>query len=69
MWQRVAVATASQVALAWVLSKPYIAAPIIGSSKIKHLDQAIAALEIKLSEEEVKHLEEAYQPHPILGHA
>ena len=61
--------TASQVALAWVLSKPYIAAPIIGSSKIEHLDQAIAALEIKLSEEEVKHLEEAYQPHPILGHA
>jgi aryl-alcohol dehydrogenase (NADP+) len=62
-------ATASQVALAWVLSKPHIAAPIIGSSKIEHLDQAIAALEIKLSDEEVKQLEEAYQPHPILGHA
>jgi aryl-alcohol dehydrogenase (NADP+) len=61
--------TASQVALAWVLSKPYIAAPIIGSSKIEHLDQAIAALDIKLSEEEIKQLEEAYQPHPILGHA
>jgi aryl-alcohol dehydrogenase (NADP+) len=61
--------TASQVALAWVLSKPYIAAPIVGSSKIEHLDQAIAALDIKLSDEEVKHLEEAYQPHPILGHA
>jgi len=62
-------ATASQVALAWVLSKPYIAAPIIGSSKIAHLDQAIAALEIKLSDEEIKRLEESYQPHPILGHA
>ena len=61
--------TASQIALAWVLSKPYIAAPIVGSSKIEHLDQAIAALDIKLSEEEIKHLEEAYQPHPILGHA
>jgi aryl-alcohol dehydrogenase-like predicted oxidoreductase len=60
--------TASQVALAWVLSKPYITAPIIGSSKIEHLDQAIAALDIKLSDEEVKHLEEAYRPHPILGH-
>ncbi|MDP4027842.1 MAG: aldo/keto reductase, partial [Gallionella sp.] len=62
-------ATASQIALAWVLSKPYIAAPIIGSSKIAHLDQSITALEIKLSEEEVKQLEESYQPHPILGHS
>jgi aryl-alcohol dehydrogenase-like predicted oxidoreductase len=61
--------TASQVALAWVLSKPYISAPIVGSSKIEHLDQAVAALDINLSDEEVKHLEEAYQPHPILGHA
>ncbi len=62
-------ATASQIALAWVLSKPHIAAPIIGSSKIEHLDQAIAALEIKLSDEEIKRLEESYLPHPILGHA
>ena len=61
--------SASQVALAWVLNKPHIAAPIIGSSKIEHLDQAIAALEIKLSEDEIKSLEELYQPHPILGHA
>ena len=61
--------TASQIALAWVLSKPYIAAPIIGSSKIEHLDQAIAALDIKLSEEEVRQLEQSYQPHPILGHS
>jgi aryl-alcohol dehydrogenase (NADP+) len=59
----------SQIALAWVLNKPYIAAPIIGSSTIEHLDQAIAALEIKLSEDEVKRLEEAYRPHPILGHS
>jgi aryl-alcohol dehydrogenase (NADP+) len=62
-------ATASQIALAWVLSKPHVTAPIIGSSKIEHLDQAIAALEIKLSDEEIKQLEEAYQPHPILGHS
>jgi aryl-alcohol dehydrogenase-like predicted oxidoreductase len=60
--------TASQIALAWVLSKAHISAPIIGSSKIEHLDQAIAALDIKLSEDEMKSLEEAYQPHPILGH-
>ena len=59
----------SQIALAWVLSKPHIAAPIIGSSKIEHLDQAIAALEIHLSDEEIKKLEESYRPHPILGHS
>ena len=62
-------ASASQVALAWVLSKAHITAPIIGSSKIEHLDQAITALDIKLSEEEVKSLEAGYRPHPILGHA
>jgi aryl-alcohol dehydrogenase (NADP+) len=62
-------ATASQIALAWVLSKAQITAPIIGSSKIEHLDQAIAALDINLSEDEIKSLEEAYQPHPVLGHA
>ncbi len=61
--------TGSQVALAWMLSKPHIAAPIIGSSKIEHLDQAVAALEIKLSDEEIRQLEEPYRPHPVLGHA
>jgi aryl-alcohol dehydrogenase-like predicted oxidoreductase len=58
----------SQIALAWVLSKPYVTAPIIGASKMNHLDEAIAALDIKLSENEVKRLEELYQPHPIRGH-
>ena len=61
--------SSSQIALAWVLSKPYVDSPIIGATKIDHLDQAIAALEIKLSEEEIKKLEEAYQPHPVLGHS
>jgi len=61
--------TTSQVALAWVLSKPHITAPIVGSSKIEHLDQAIAALDINLSEEDVKSLEQSYQPHPVLGHS
>lgn len=60
--------TPSQVALAWVLNKPYITAPIIGASKMDHLEQAIAALEIQLTPEEVARLQEPYRPHPILGH-
>jgi 1-deoxyxylulose-5-phosphate synthase len=59
----------SQIALAWVLNKPYVTAPIIGASRIEHLDQAIATLDIKLSEAEIKSLEEPYQVHPILGHS
>jgi aryl-alcohol dehydrogenase-like predicted oxidoreductase len=59
----------SQIALAWILNKPHIASPILGATKMDHLEQAIAALEIKLSEDEVKHLEEPYKPHPILGHS
>ncbi len=59
----------SQIALAWVLGKRFVTAPIIGASKIDHLDQAIAALDIKLSDEETRRLEELYQPHPILGHS
>jgi 1-deoxyxylulose-5-phosphate synthase len=62
-------ATGSQVALAWILSKPYVTAPLIGASKLEHLDQSIAALDIKLTPEEIKHLEEQYQPHPVLGHS
>jgi aryl-alcohol dehydrogenase-like predicted oxidoreductase len=61
--------TAPQVALAWLLNKPHITSPIIGASKMDHLDQAIAALEIKLDEGMIKRLEESYRPHPILGHA
>ncbi len=61
--------SASQVALAWILSKAYVTAPIIGASKLEHLDQSIAALEIKLAPEEIKRLEEPYQPHPVLGHS
>ncbi|HUG33588.1 MAG TPA: aldo/keto reductase [Anaerolineales bacterium] len=61
--------TASQIALAWVLSKPYIHSPIIGATKMDHLEQAIGALDIQLSDEEVKQLEEPYKPHPVLGHS
>ena len=58
-----------QVALAWVLAQPGITAPIIGASKPNHLDDAIAALAVKLSDEETKRLEEPYKPHRILGHS
>jgi len=58
-----------QIALAWVLNKPFVTAPIVGATKLEHLDQAIATLKIKLSEEEVGKLEELYQPHPVLGHS
>ena len=58
----------AQVALAWMLHKPVISAPIIGASKLAHLEQAVAALEIQLSAEEIGFLEEPYQPHPVLGH-
>jgi aryl-alcohol dehydrogenase (NADP+) len=61
--------TASQVALAWLLNKPHISSPIIGATKMEHLDQAITAVEIKLSEEQVKRLEQPYTVHPVLGHA
>jgi 1-deoxyxylulose-5-phosphate synthase len=58
----------AQVALAWVLSKPIVTAPIIGATKPNHLEDAIAALTVKLTREEIQLLEEAYQPHPVLGH-
>jgi aryl-alcohol dehydrogenase-like predicted oxidoreductase len=55
------------VALAWMLSKPYVTAPIIGASKPAHLDDAIAALTKKLTLDEIATLEEPYVPHPVLG--
>lgn len=59
---------AAQLALAWILSKPGVVSPIIGATKMLHLDDAIAALSLKLDADEIKFLEELYQPHPILGH-
>ncbi len=61
--------TGSQIALAWVLNKPYVTAPIIGASRMEHLEQAIAALDIKLSDAETTSLEEHYQLHRVLGHS
>jgi len=59
----------AQLALAWILSKPGVSAPIIGASKMYQLEEAVAATEIKLSEDEIKAIEELYQPHRILGHS
>jgi 1-deoxyxylulose-5-phosphate synthase len=57
----------AQVALAWLLTKPAITAPIVGATKAQHLQDAVAAVELKLTAEEVKALEEAYVAHPVLG--
>jgi aryl-alcohol dehydrogenase-like predicted oxidoreductase len=57
----------SQIALAWLLHQPVITAPIIGASKLPHLDDAVAALSLKLSPEEIKSLEEPYVPHVVAG--
>jgi aryl-alcohol dehydrogenase-like predicted oxidoreductase len=57
----------AQIALAWLLRQPGVTAPIVGASKIEQLDQAVAALDVKLTDEEARRLEEPYQPHPVLG--
>ncbi|HEY4805590.1 MAG TPA: aldo/keto reductase [Paraburkholderia sp.] len=58
----------AQVALAWLLQKPGITSPIVGASKPQHLEDAVAALSLKLTDEEVKTLEAPYLPHVIAGH-
>ena len=62
------VAANAQVALAWMLQQPGVTAPIIGASKMRHLEEAVAALELKLDDAELKALAEPYQPHRVLGH-
>ena len=57
----------AQVALAWVAQKPFVTAPIVGASKPHHLDDAIAALSLNLTPEEISSLEEPYVPHPVVG--
>ncbi len=59
----------TQIALAWLLHQPGVTAPIIGASKIEHLEEAIASIELKLDNEELAFLEQPYKPHPILGHS
>jgi aryl-alcohol dehydrogenase-like predicted oxidoreductase len=57
----------AQVALAWLLARPGITAPIVGATKPNHLQDAVAALTLRLSAEETTALEDAYSPHPVLG--
>lgn len=57
----------AQVALAWLLSKPGVSAPIVGATKLSYLEDAAAAVEVCLSEEEISFLEEPYQPHPVVA--
>jgi aryl-alcohol dehydrogenase (NADP+) len=59
----------AQIALAWILARPGVSAPIIGASKPYQLEDALAALDLKLTEEEMKRIEEPYEPHPVLGHS
>jgi len=61
--------TNMQVALAWVLKNPAVTAPIIGASKLGHLEEAVAAVDVKLTDDEVKALEAHYQAKPVLDHA
>lgn len=58
----------AQVALAWLLQQPGVTAPIIGASKMSHLEDAVNALELNLEPDELAALAEPYQPHPVLGH-
>jgi aryl-alcohol dehydrogenase-like predicted oxidoreductase len=58
----------AQVALAWLLHKPAVTAPIIGATKLGHLEDALAAAELRLTSDEIARLEQAYVPHPVLGH-
>ena len=60
--------TPTQLALAWILSRPGMTAPIIGATRMAHLDEAVAALDIKLGDDDARRLEELYRPHPVLGH-
>jgi len=57
----------AQIALAWLLSKPGVTAPIVGATKLRHLEDAVAALSVQLTPEETASLEDAYVPHPVLG--
>jgi aryl-alcohol dehydrogenase-like predicted oxidoreductase len=59
----------AQVALAWLLGRPAVSAPIVGATKLGHLDDAVAAVDLRLTAEEVARLEAPYRPHPVIGHS
>jgi len=58
----------AQIALAWIMNKPGVTAPIVGATRVSHIDDAVKAVKITLDDIEMKHLEEPYLPHPVLGH-
>jgi 1-deoxyxylulose-5-phosphate synthase len=58
----------ARIALAWLMHKPGVTAPIVGATKLQHLEDALAARELELSADEIERLEERYRPHPVLGH-
>ncbi|WP_067812970.1 aldo/keto reductase [Actinomadura kijaniata] len=58
----------ARIALAWLLGRPGVTAPIIGATSHRHVDDAVAATELRLTEEEVRRLDAPYRPHPVLGH-
>jgi aryl-alcohol dehydrogenase-like predicted oxidoreductase len=57
------------VALAWLLHKPGVTAPIVGATKLSHLEDAIASVDLELSDDEIAALEKPYRPHPVIGHS
>ena len=59
----------AQVALAWLLHKPGVTAPIVGATKLEHLEDAIAAEQLTLADDEMARLEEPYVPHAVSGHS
>ncbi|HJR62229.1 MAG TPA: aldo/keto reductase [Gemmatimonadaceae bacterium] len=59
----------AEVSLAWLLSRPAVTAPIVGATKLPHLEAAIRAVELSLSDDEIARLEAPYRPHPVLGHS
>jgi len=59
----------AQVALGWLLHRPGVTAPIVGATRLGHIEDALAAEQLVLSEEEMRRLEEPYVPHPVLGHS
>ena len=61
-------ATMAEVALSWLLSRPGVTSPIVGFTKLHHMDAALNALTLTLSEEEIELLETPYQPHEVKGH-
>ena len=59
----------AQVALAWLCAKPAVTSPIVGATKLEHLDDAAASVELALTPDEVARLEEPYEPHDVVGFA